>query len=86
MATSKDTVTSLAAQIASGTEAIKKYLDGKGLTEPSFAADAPTLPDAPEVQAARFAIAEAASKLHHLILGPADYLISQTLTVGSPTG
>ncbi|KAJ9645227.1 hypothetical protein H2201_000978 [Coniosporium apollinis] len=82
MASTKSTLMSLAAQIASSAAVIQQQLERNKLQGPSFAADAPTaLPDDPEVQNARMALIEAASSLQCLATGPEDLMKWQAITL-----
>jgi len=81
----KDNFADLAAQISSSTAMIAGYLEKNNLPQPTFAVDSPrSLPDVPEVQAARMALIEAAAKIHHLAIGADDYIWQQSLTVSIP--
>lgn len=72
----------LATKIGELTATINSYLKENNLPGPSFKKDAPLrLPNAPEVQGARFELVEAALDLYHLAAGPADYLFWQSKLV-----
>jgi O-methyltransferase domain len=82
---SKDNFADLAAQISSSSAIIAGYLEKNSLPQPTFAVDSPrSLPEVPEVQAARMALIEAAAKIHHLAIGADDYIWQQSLTVSIP--
>jgi hypothetical protein len=81
----KDNFVDLAAKISSSTAIITGYLKKNNLPQPTFAVDSPrSLPEVPEVQAARMALIEAAAKIHHLAIGADDYIWQQSLTVSIP--
>ena len=81
----KDNFADLVAQISSSTAIITGYLEKNNLPQPTFAVDSPrSLPEAPEIQAARMALIEAAAKIHHLAIGAEDYIWHQSLTVSIP--
>ena len=81
----KDNFADLVAQISSSTAIITGYLKKNNLPQLTFAVDSPrSLPEVPEIQAARMALIEAAAKIHHLAIGADDYIWRQSLTVSIP--
>jgi len=73
----------LASTIATNTAKVTDYLTSKNLPLPSFDVNAPSKsvipPDAPDIEAARVAVIDATLKLHNLMLGPKEYLMSYTV-------
>ena len=76
-------IAELASAIATNTAKVENYLVSKDLPSLSFDVDAPSKsmipPEAPEIEAARVAVIDATLKLHNLMLGPKEYLMSYTV-------
>lgn len=84
MAKPQPTLNSLAANAASLSQTITSYLSSNGLEAPSFAADSPNYPPAPELQIARLELLTTAADLVHLAMGPSDYALFQPAFVSRP--
>ena len=75
----------VALEITAHCKTITNFLTAQNLSHPSFAVDGPIgLPSGPEnekLQEARIALVDAAAAIHHLAIGPDDWIKWQALTV-----
>ena len=71
-------LTEVAGQISKNAAFLKEFLEGRGLPQPSFAADAapgfPSPTNEPTIQTARESILEDTKTLFDLVLGPVERL------------